>query len=118
MKLKDASKAINAKQQQHKGSNIKAQEVAASSNDVANKQDTNIKAKTGRLQQEQPQRGSQQLGQEQQLGTIGMQPDPLLLVALHVSVGAGPVLCFGLCCAACLRVTERGHGGACLLSLT
>uniref|UniRef100_A0A383V9C8 F-box domain-containing protein n=1 Tax=Tetradesmus obliquus TaxID=3088 RepID=A0A383V9C8_TETOB len=85
MKLKDASKAINAKQQQHKGSNIKAQEVAASSNDVANKQDTNIKAKTGRLQQEQPQRGSQQLGQEQQLGTIGMQPDPLLLVALHAS---------------------------------
>lgn len=91
MKLKDASKATTAElKQQQKGSTIAKQRAAALSNDLATEYDTNVKAKDARQQQEQPQQASQ-LGQEQQAGSLSMQPDPLLLVALHVSY------CFSAC---------------------
>jgi hypothetical protein len=91
MKLKDASKATTAKQkqqQQQKGSSVLKQQAAALGNDVFNIHDTNIKAKEVRRQQEQPHQASQ-LGQELQAGSPTMQPDPLLLVALHVSINFG-----------------------------
>jgi hypothetical protein len=105
MKLKDASKVTTAKQkQQQKGSATIKQQAAALSNDVINIHDTNTKAKEARRQQEQPHQASQ-LGQEHQAGSPTMQPDPLLLVALHVSIVFGKLWTCQHRCGAWTRVT-------------
>jgi hypothetical protein len=105
MKLKDASKASTAKQkQQQKGSALIKQQAAALSNDVSNIHDTSTTAKEARRQQEQPHQASQ-LGQEHQAGSPAMQPDPLLLVALHVSNILGNFCRYQHRCGVWTRVT-------------
>jgi hypothetical protein len=109
MKLKDASKAGTATQKlQQKGSTIIKQQPAAISNDVIDKHDTNNKAKGAKLLQEQPQQANQ-LGREQQAGSLGMQPDPLLLVALHVSCVIGTFCVCHSCCGAWTGVTGQSQ---------
>jgi hypothetical protein len=105
MKMKDASKASTAKQKlQQKGSTIIKQQPAVISNDLVNRNDTNNKSTEARMLQEQPHQANQP-GREQQAGSLGMQPDPLLLVALHVGCMFGAA--FSVCASS---VVVLGHG--------